>query len=222
MNAARTAGPLRRLACWRGHRGASAPRPVAAGQGLVEFAMLLPVFMLLLLGMLEFGFAFTHNQTLEYATREGARTGAALSNGTPTYPCTTANFDAPIIAAVERVLNSTGSPVKDRLTANAIPIIEVYLADAAGNKTTSVDTWTYSKGAGPVVDGQPLDYKLTSLGWSPCSRNNGVNADGLGVSLGYTYQFQTALGGILRFFGGTGWSSLVMSDRTVMNLNPTQ
>ena len=42
---------------------------------MVEFAVIVPVFLLLLMGMLEFGFVFTHNMTLEYATREGARAG---------------------------------------------------------------------------------------------------------------------------------------------------
>ena len=52
------------------------------GQGLVEFALLVPVFLLILLGMLEFGFAFNHNMTLQYASREGARAGAAAADGT--------------------------------------------------------------------------------------------------------------------------------------------
>ncbi len=43
--------------------------------------MVLPIFLLLILGTLEFGIAFDHNLTLEYATREGARTGSALANG---------------------------------------------------------------------------------------------------------------------------------------------
>ena len=43
--------------------------------------MVITVLMLLLLGMLEFGFLFDHHLTLEYATREGARVGAALANG---------------------------------------------------------------------------------------------------------------------------------------------
>jgi len=51
------------------------------GQSLVEFSMIITVVMLLLLGMLEFGFLFDHHLTLEYATREGARVGAALANG---------------------------------------------------------------------------------------------------------------------------------------------
>ena len=64
----------------------------ARGQGLVEFAVLVPVFFLLLLGMLEFGLAYTHDQTLAYATREGARTGASLGVGNSSYPCTHPEF----------------------------------------------------------------------------------------------------------------------------------
>ena len=48
-----------------------------------------------------------------------------------------------------------------------------------------------------------------------------MDADGLGVSVSYTYQFQTSLSGIIRFFGGSGRGTLAMTDKTVMNLNPT-
>ena len=51
------------------------------GQAVVELALLLPVYMLLLLGMLEFGLAFDHLLSISYSTREGARVGAALTNG---------------------------------------------------------------------------------------------------------------------------------------------
>ncbi len=187
------------------------------GQGLVEFALVVPVFMLLLLGMLEFGLAFTHDQTLAYATREGARTGAALGKGNTGYPCTTPDFDAPIIAAVERVLESPGSPIE----INRISTISVYLAKSDGTPTSAVNVWSLAPGAGPVVDGKALDFKATSTGWSPCSRNNGANADALGVSLSYTYQFQTGLAAIMRFFGGSSSSTLAMTDHTVMNLNPS-
>ena len=47
--------------------------------------MVVTVVMLLLLGMLEFGFVFDQHLTLEYASREGARVGAALANGATTF-----------------------------------------------------------------------------------------------------------------------------------------
>ena len=43
--------------------------------------MVITVMMLLLLGMLEFGFIFDQHLTLEYSSREGARVGAAMANG---------------------------------------------------------------------------------------------------------------------------------------------
>ena len=87
----------------------------ARGQSLVEYAMSVPVFLLILLGMLEFGFAFSHHLTMEYASREGARTGSSLNNGTTQFACNGTddqNVDNQVIAAVQRVLTGTGSQVK--------------------------------------------------------------------------------------------------------------
>ncbi len=39
------------------------------GQAVYEFAILVPLFLLILLGLLEFGLAFSHDLTIEYATR---------------------------------------------------------------------------------------------------------------------------------------------------------
>lgn len=50
------------------------------GQALVEFALLLPVVMMLLLGIVEFGRAWQAKQTLTDAAREGARI-AVVANG---------------------------------------------------------------------------------------------------------------------------------------------
>lgn len=193
-----------------------------SGQSLVEFAFILPLFLLLMLGMLEFGMAFEHDQTLAYATREGARTGASAGDGSTAYPCdatTVANFDAPIIAAVERVLTSTGSPID----LAQVSSISVYLAQADGTPTPGkVNIWTPAPGAGPVVDGKAADFKQTTVGWTCLApRNSGVSADGLGVSISYTYQFRTSLGAIFKLMFGQTWASLPLSDKTVMNLNPT-
>jgi Flp pilus assembly protein TadG len=46
------------------------------GQTLVEFALVLPILSLLLLGVIQFGIAFNHYITLTDAVRAGARKGA--------------------------------------------------------------------------------------------------------------------------------------------------
>jgi hypothetical protein len=51
-------------------------RPRTPGQSLVEFALVLPVFFLLLFGLIDMGRYVYLNSTLSQAAREGARVGA--------------------------------------------------------------------------------------------------------------------------------------------------
>ena len=50
-------------------------RSAERGQALIEFTLILPVFLLILMGMLEFGSAYDHKTAMAYAVREGARVG---------------------------------------------------------------------------------------------------------------------------------------------------
>ena len=53
------------------------------GAALIEFAIVLPLFMLLLVGMIEFGRGYYLKSTLTHASREGAR-AAAVGHADPT------------------------------------------------------------------------------------------------------------------------------------------
>lgn len=46
------------------------------GQALVEFALVIPIFLLLLAGMIDFGIGLYSNMTINNAARDGARLGA--------------------------------------------------------------------------------------------------------------------------------------------------
>jgi hypothetical protein len=183
----------------------------------VEFALIVPVFMVILVGMLEFGFVFTHHMMLEYATREGARTGAALADG-DNNATVCAGIDPSIVAAVQRVLISPGS----QITLAEVSQIRIWKANSAGAPIAgTINIWNYTGlGSGPSVDGQQLAFTQASQPWLPCSRDNDATPDSIGVSLDYTYRMVTPLSGLLRFFGGPGASSLAMADGTVMALNP--
>ena len=58
------------------------------GGTLVEAAVVLPVFFLLVLGIIEFARAYNIHQTLTNASREGARYSVAPMAGTATLPST--------------------------------------------------------------------------------------------------------------------------------------
>jgi Flp pilus assembly protein TadG len=203
----------------------------ARGQSLVEFTLVVPVLMMILFGMIEFGFVFTHDLTIEYATREGARAGAALANGGGTLGCGAGQspnwttVDPLVIAAVERVLQSPGSQV---VIANVSKII-IYKANptTGANDQGLQDVWT--PGSGPIplnaTDHLSFDDALwhtNSDAWKACSRSNGLpNPDSIGVSVTYTYTFETPLASVMRFFGGSGTATLSITDKSVMQLNPS-
>ena len=185
--------------------------------------MIVPVFLILLLGILEMGFAFDHLLTISYASREGARTGAALADGQKLASC--ADVDRYVVSAVERVLTSDGSPVRTHLA--DIGSIRVFKANASGGETGPVNVWIPAmdgsgNGTGPTVDGRALHFALSSSGWGACSRSNATaNPDSIGIRITYTYRAITPLAGIMRLIGGSGSATLAMSDRSVMALNPT-
>ena len=210
-----------------GTRASALARARARGQGLVEFSLLVPVFLLLLLGMLEFGFAFDQNLTMEYATREGARVGSALANGGGKLGCgsgqspNAASVDPQIMAAVQRVLLSPSSRVVPKVGMQVL----IWKADSSGTGSPlTTNTWAYTGlNSGPSVDGQPIAFSLVTQNWNACNRTNGGTGgpDSIGISLTTTYTFNTPLATLLRLFGGNSAGQLTMSDKTVMALNPT-
>lgn len=198
------------------------------GQGgfaLVEFSLILPVFLLLLLIMFEFGLAFSHRLTLGYASREAARTGSALATGGTT-GCAggadPAGVDQQLMAALQRVVKSPGSDVR----MNDIQQVRIFKANANGGQMGGlVNVWSYAPGSGPDVDPGPgvdrLDFVQSSAAWPACSRVNNINPDSIGVRIVYRYQLTTPLAGLVGLMGGSQRAEFQLDDQTVMALNPT-
>ena len=198
-------------------------RDRASGQALVEFTVVLPVFMLLLMGMMEFGFAFSDRLTLGNASREGARVGASLATGSTT-ACSgdPAGVDTSIVAAMQFILKSGGSDVD----LSHINKITIFKANSTGGQVGgSANTWTYTPGSGPDADTGPgverLDFSPSSTNWAACSRNNGSSPDSIGVSITYQYALQTPLVALVSLLGGSQSSTITFTDATIMALNPT-
>lgn len=65
-----------------------------AGQDLVEYALVLPFFLFLMLGVIEFSLLYFQYSTIANAAREGARAGIVMPNEL----CDQACIDAHVIA----------------------------------------------------------------------------------------------------------------------------
>jgi hypothetical protein len=171
------------------------------GQALVEFTLILPVFLIIVLAGLEFGAAFDHRTAMAYAVREGARVGASLGKG-GTNP---AAVDPAIVAAVQRGLT-------DPILIENVSSIEIFKSDAAGRAVP-----------GKVNRYDRYGNLVGTAGWPASTRVVGLNGDSIGVLVHYDFHPTTPLAGVLAIvFGGPPpYTTLPMTDATVMRLEPT-
>ncbi len=177
-----------------------AGRDRTAGQAIVEFVLILPMFLIILMGMLEFGIAFDHRNAMVYAVREGARVGASLGNG-GSQP---SGVDPAILAAVQRGLT-------DPILIENISSIEIYQADTSGRPIS-----------GKINKYDRDGVLIGSAGWPVTSRVPGLTGDSIGVRVVYDFRPQTPLGTLLGLFvsGNPPYSTIQMTDYTVMKLEP--
>jgi hypothetical protein len=184
------------------------------GQSLVEFTLVVPVIMMMALTIAEFGVAFGTNMTLIEATREGARVGAVLSNGSGNNGlpgCTgAANVDPQIILAVQRVVESPGSGIK----MSNINWVHIYKANSSGGESGNVDVWTVGSSS---ACGLSLAFTPGAIGWAASTRSSALPADSIGVSIQYQYQTFTPLAALAHL---VGLGTITMVDSTVMDLEP--
>jgi TadE-like protein len=190
------------------------------GQAITEMALLLPLLLVLVLGVIEFATAIHEAMTIASATREGARVAGALVNGGGTLGCgseespNASTVDPLIIAAVERVLTGSGA----QISLADVSAIRIYKSTPSGAETPGfANQWTYAANAGPLIAGRRLDFVEQSNAWSACTRNNVSPAESAGITIRYFYRGRTPL----RFFI-PGLGSLSMSDSAVMPLNASR
>ena len=168
---------------------------------MVEFALILPLFLLVLMGALEFGSAYDHRGAMAYAVREGARVGASLGKG----GANPSNVDPTIVAAVQRGLT-------DPILVENIVSIEIYKADTAGNAVP-----------GKINQYDRFGALVGAEGWPAASRVPGLGGDSIGVLVRYNFHPTTPLGQLLGLFFGSSppYTTMMMTDARVFRLEPT-
>ena len=191
------------------------------GQSTTELALVLaPLLPIIVFGLIELAGLMTDAMTMSAASREGARIGGALVNGGGALGCSSgqspnaSTVDPNIVAAVERVLTGTGT----RVTLSDINEIRIWKSTSSGTETAGLaNVWTYQLNAGPVVDGDNLDFVQQSQPWLPCVRNNVSPADSVGVTVSYTYRARTPLRFLMPVF-----NQFTITERTVMSENASR
>lgn len=146
----------------------STGQPASRGQSLVEFALVLPIFLLLLFGLIDMARYVYLNSTLSQAAREAARVAAVEAFwigssdpscgtfGGPVCPANLAALRTDMLAGANRMMAPFGSiAIADLYTdcsiTGASPVTTKSCADTAINRLVSVRVVMVFRPVTPVV-----------------------------------------------------------------------
>jgi hypothetical protein len=186
----------------------------------VEAALVLPIVVLILFGIIEFSLVFRDSLSITSATRQGARVASAAADAGPgscetgptAPPCAPTGTPALAQAAADAIQRAGSAMPKD-----SIDYILVYKANdkgfpgANGNTTMPSSCSGYSSCVKFVWRDSLDAFRYNSGSWDSRSINACVNeSDTLGVYMSASHKMVSG------FFGGTK----TLNDRAVMKFEP--
>jgi hypothetical protein len=171
------------------------------GQSLVEFALVFPIFSLLLMSVIEFGFLYNNILTIQYASRQGVSTAAQIGGED--------GADCGILKAVEAALQP---PIDhSRITA-----IEIFESDANGDPKSGRSNRYVRSGTLDCPGTATEPYTLSgSEGYPQVDRKDSLSAglEVVGVHIEYLYRPLTPVG------LGQTWN---LTDGATLRMEPKQ
>jgi len=180
-----------------GDRGETRER----GQGLVEFAMALPVFILLLMSMIEYGFLYNNILTVQFAARQGVSAAAEVGAGD--------GADCTILKAIEAALTVPIDKTK-------VTSVDIFQSASDGKPVPGIVNHYTRTGTLDCPGSVDQPYTLIGGEGYPQTLRHDAIADGLdivGVRIAYLYNGITPIG------SGRSWN---VSDGATLRMEPKQ
>jgi hypothetical protein len=152
------------------------------GQALVEFALILPIFLVVLFGMLDAGRYVYMRSVLSQAAREGARVAAVEASWLESTAANCNQPGGPVCPANAPALAADALAAANRMVAPFGSISTLYIScDAAGSAPTGA--WTSG---------------------TACTTNSGVTGNVVSVRVLLTYNPITPVGTLMPLMLGAG------------------
>jgi hypothetical protein len=152
------------------------PRRSIRGQALVEFGLVFPIFLFLIMAIIEFAFVFNAVLSVNFAARGAALTAAEAGNA--------AGADCIILTGIER---DVGAPADHA----RITQVQIYRTTLNGIAYPGSTATIYTRGTGTVTCTYPdrpqivVPYKKDADGYTEANRCNflkGCPVDSVGLS----------------------------------------
>jgi hypothetical protein len=190
---------------------------------LVEFALVIPLLMVLVMGLLEGALALNASMAVNRASQHGAHLAASAGN--------IAGSDCLILDRLERDLGTPNS------SANIIDVV-IERTAMAGNLSYAQQVWNRS-GTTPCVlpdgtsvavpytlitAGYPESQRCTVLKGCPSMTPARSTVDNIGVGVRYRHDWITPLNGALDLIangGGSDSGGWTFQQRNIFRIEPT-
>jgi Flp pilus assembly protein TadG len=165
---------------------------------LVEFAIVLPIFVTLLFAMIEFGVAFNAELAINRASQSAALVAGQAGPDS--------DADCVILARIESQLQAP-------LDKNNVLQVKIFRASTTGNGVLASST--YARSGTKDCGTYSVPYSATSSGYPPSQRCNVLagcptltpprsTVDKIGVQITYRHVPVTPMRSLLSFLGGSG------------------
>jgi|GEM_PF-1683307 len=210
-----------RAGCGRDRRSERRGRHGERGQALLEFAFIIPVMMLVMVGIIEFALAFNATLGVNRASQDAALVASEAGN-LPGADC--------------MILRSVESDVTSPANAGEISQVQVQRTNPSG--TTVFASNTYSRTGATtcnLADGTTITvpYSATGTGYPPSQRCNVLGGcpamtparttvDTIGIQISYRYAWRTPLSALMDLVGGApaGNSVFAFTQRNAFRMEP--
>jgi len=182
------------------------------GQTLVEFSLVIPISIVLILGIIEFSLALNAMLSVNYASREAALIAAEAGSA--------AGSDCVIL---RKVTDSIGAPANTSL----ITSVRIYKATTAGVDTGTGNNYDRSGTTScplPTDPSATIPFKQITNGYPDTSRCNYLAGcqgptrplDHIGVQITYSYSWFTPL----KYLVGMAGSGYTIVKANAMRMEP--
>jgi Flp pilus assembly protein TadG len=174
------------------------------GQSLAEFALLVPLFFVLLMGLVEFAFAFNAMLNTNYSSRGAGLIAAQVGNSSAA--------DCLILDEIEQLTNAPAER-------SQISRVEIQRTNPSGNTVYAADIYQRTGSTNctlPSGATMTVPYSSLSAAYPPSQRCTVLppagcptltpartTVDTIAVQITYVYPWHTPLRGLMGMFNGT-------------------
>jgi hypothetical protein len=196
-------------------------RPQSRGQALVEFALLIPILFVLIMGLIEFAVAFNAVLGVNKASQDSAHTASIAGNMEGADCLILQDIEATLQPPLDKTHVRSVEIQRTALAGNVIYAKNAFTRGGSMNCTLNNGT-SISVPYTRTENGYPVNQRCNVL--SGCNTLTPVRTtvDNIGVSITYRYDWITPLGTLLPFVGGDrdpsrGWT---FTKRNVFRMEP--